>query len=704
MSDSQADRRSQKQKQTIPLRPLLGIHRDVSSTMVPAGAFTDVNGALPSDTGLIRRYGFRTVEVEFPEIVRWDYIGSFIDDNGVKITFGIGDGKFYELAGNGFTHRPNVYPNANTSDPGGTATVTVTAGSQLIEGTGTLWQDEGGFARGDKIYVDGGAESFTVDTVIDNDTIKIIEIPTTTYTDVSYYVERLMTPAADWVIQVVRLDRLLYIVTGKNTVMMYNIDDPDFIYTWWEMSIALGVITDAPDNPNFIPKCISAFKDRIWTGNIFSDADSRWYTSRISWTPILSPTIFEPETQFNDLISVGGEISCLHPLGNYLMVYFEFGVQFGRETAIPGDTFPLAFDFVETSRRGVLQPDAVCSAVGGNFFVSTDNVYYIGQDLKNVPIAEEPKELMFRSALIKTRYKIQNFFEAEGLAVAASTSEGAYEEIWAFNFSTKEWTRFDVNADYVTVFALGSRLTYGDYEDGQIYSGPTDDYGGPCNNQIWDTTRSLTDPNYFTNYEVSPYTGDDMSNGLAKNDPDGPDLTINTTMVPIYGIYDSASGIDESRLTLLTDFTDCGEIYGGSSVVSASDRFYITTGRFIHVFDAEQSLDYDGTPIPIMMETGDLDLGVPDTYKTFIKWALRLDEEAPAELAFLIETSDDSGITWYRMGTLYVYEGGKEGRCNFLHTGSATRFRLTSETESLSYTIVEMTMDVKLRGTQFGDF
>lgn len=689
---SNADRRQTTQSQTIPLRPMLGIHRDVSPTLTPVGAFFDAEGYIPLDTGLARRFGFRALDTEFPDVSRWDYLDSFINDQGVKITFGLANGIFFELGGSGFIEKPNVYPNTTT---GAYGTADVTANSRIISGTGTTWLDDTGAVRGDKITIVATGETFTIDEIIDNITIRIFEIPTITASGSDYEIQRRLTPAADWVIQVVRLDRILHIVTGKNTVMCYNLDSPSNVYTYWEMNTVIGgPALTAPTN--FIPKTIDSFKDRIWTGNIYSDTDSRWYTNRVSWTPILNPLDYQPELQYNDIVSIGGEVTALRGLNNMLMVYFEFGLQFGRETAVPGDTLPLAFDDVETARRGVLQPSAVASAVGGHFFASTDNVYFIGTNLQAVPVAENAKELLFRGELDKTRYKVGNLYESEGIYVAASTREQAYEEVWAYNFSIKEWTKFEVNADYVTVFALGSRITYADYPVGQIYSS---DPSAPCTTPDWSghVNRAGVDPNWLVGYDVQV---DDLSNGYT---PDT--LTPGVTMVPFYRWVDS--GTNEKETILLssdTPFTDCQAIFSGSSQVSAEDRFYITSGRSIYVFDVDQQTDYTGAPIMTLLETGDFDFGMPDSYKTFYKLALRLDKQARSDISFSIQASNDSGVTWYSLGSARIRQGGKEGRCNFLHTGSAARFRISSSSEVESYTITEVTVDVRKRGKQFGDF
>ena len=684
MSD-QADQRATKRSQTIPLRPLLGIHRDVSPTLIPKGAFFDVEGFLPSDTGLIRRFGFSAIDRIFPDITSWEYLNSFIDDNGGKVTFGIGGGKFWVASGDTFVNVPCEYP--NVTSPAGTTAATI-AGSRTITGVSTEWKTLGGFVKGDTIYIDGTGETLRIEQVVDDLTITAFDVAEFSSGASDYVITHELVTPADWAIQVVRLDRRLFIVTGTNTVMVYNLDHPEAVYTYWEMADIEGITLTVTTNLNFIPKTIDVFKDRIWTGNIFSDLADRWYTNRISWTPVLSSLDFQPDGQFNNLVKIGGDITCIRAMGNLLMVYFDNGAQYGRETQVPGDIFPLAFDVVETSRSGVYNPNCVASGQGGHFFVSSTNVYYLSQQLQMAPISEEVKEILYGSDVSKQGYKIGNFSESEGLFVASKAlGRESYNKLWAYNYTTREWTQFSISADYISIFSLGTRLSYSDYPENQIYGA---DPLNVCNDDTWDTTRDVT-TQFFTNYDVQ---SDDMSNGYgspALND-----------FVPIYARR--AEDALTNQILTVDDYTTCKASYGGTSSAFSEELLYITNGAPIYVFDLNAIEDYDGSDVVAMFETGDFDLGLPDTYKTYYKMAFRLDKQAPAELKFHIQSSNDSGLTWYDMGDLYIYENGKEGRCNFIHTGSAARFRVSSSTESAPYIIVEITLDVKLRGRQSGDY
>lgn len=630
----------QRRRITVPFRPLnRGIVRNISPTLTPVGAFYNADGFYPADQGLTRRDAFTTLSLTFPDIVKWQYLDSFIDDLGVKITYGIGDGVLYELAGSSFSARPCEYAAGTVTGVAGTKVITLdTAPTDTFKTIGSV-------VRGDKITITDTGEVYTVSTVTD-DIIVIFEGEiVTAFTTSAYKIERLLTPASDWTITTVRLDRYIVICTGKNPLMIYDIDKADLVRTFAEQAIADSIPGISP-NP-FIPKTIEVFNDRFWIGNVYSDDKARWYPSRISWSPILSPLALDPDALFRDEVTIGGEIGCIKSLGNLLAVYFEFGILYGRETSVPGDTLPLAFDKLETARRGVLQPGAVASARGGHFYVSTDNVYFLSEGLESTTLAEEPSEDMFRPSLLRTRYIAKNFISAQGIVIGASSKDDSIEELWLFNFSTRAWTKLSVSCDTFSSFALGSRLIYDEYPPNLLYG---DDY--------------------------TPY-------------PPPQPILPPEPLPPGYSVW---------------DFTDEGIAYGAVTVVSEEESLFITTGKNIHGLDTSSTIDYAGQQIIVLIDTGDFDFGRPDNYKTLYKLGLRIDEQAPADIVFHIQGSLDSGLTWSDLGNLTIYQGGKEGKCNFLFTGSAPRLRLTSDSEVTSYTINELTLGVKGRGKQFADY
>ena len=119
--------------------------------------------------------------------------------------------------------------------------------------------------------------------------------------------------------------------------------------------------------------------------------------------------------------------------------------------------------------------------------------------------------------------------------------------------------------------------------------------------------------------------------------------------------------------------------------------------------DASNTTDQNSAPVTCLLETGDFDFGRPDRNKTLYKVALRLYEQAPADIKFHVQGSIDSGLTWWDLSDLYIFANGKEGKSNFQFTGSAPRLKLSSNTVCTPYEIIEVTLDVKSRGRQFSD-
>ena len=676
---------NQAERVSVPIRPLQGIYQNTPQNMLPPGGFTNIDGFISSTEGLVRRAGLTELQITFPDITRWDLLSSFIDDSGVKITYGLGDGKFFYLAGSGFVEIPNYYPSIGADLA---SVITVTAGNRAITGsTETLWLTNSGVVPGDQLEV--GGEFFTVSKINSETELIVEEVPQTDYTDATYKIHRLLKPATEWALQTARLDRYVYIVTGRNTVFVFDIDDYSLILTYWEKASQKGITLESnPNQRNFIPKTMEVYRDRVWLGNIKSDETGRLYSTRISWTPILNPLDFRVERYYVDLIGMGGEISCLRILGNLLIVYLEFGLQFGRDTSVPGDTLPLAFDDIESSNRGVLQPDAVASTMDGHYYVSTDNVYYLTQDLNITAIGDPVSPLMFTPDNLNTRYKAINFTDISGIMIGSSTQDGAFDNIWVYNYLTKQWTRFGITADTLNLLAIGSSLTFQDYGDDQIFSA---DPSAPCNSGTWDTTR---DPatQFYTNIDVQV---DDVSNGY-----DAVATAIGTA-VPLYDYDDTVVG---SRTISAESYTDCQLTFQGTSAISLNNKIYTTNGNRIYMFDYTTTIDLGEGPVTILLETGGFDFNMPERYKTYYKMTVRVRFAALYELKFHLQASNNSGVTWYDLGDIIIPAGGKEGRCNFLHTGSAARFRLTSDSPTTPYTLGEMTLDVRTRGRQFGDF
>ena len=209
--------RSQRTKISVPLRPLTkGIIRNVSPTMLPIGAMYDVQGFIPSTSGLSRRGGIDHLTTIDPlDVSRYDYMDSFINDDGSKTTYTIADGKFYELAGPTFVERPCEY-RADDELPS-VATISALVDTVAVTGIDTKFASAG-LNIGDILIVDpGGAEEkeYTIDTVSTDLSLSVLELITPAFTTKSFTIKRLLYPAPEWQITVRRIDRVLYICLNQ---------------------------------------------------------------------------------------------------------------------------------------------------------------------------------------------------------------------------------------------------------------------------------------------------------------------------------------------------------------------------------------------------------------------------------------------------------------------------------------------------------
>jgi len=109
-------------------------------------------------------------------------------------------------------------------------------------------------------------------------------------------------------------------------------------------------------------------------------------------------------------------------------------------------------------------------------------------------------------------------------------------------------------------------------------------------------------------------------------------------------------------------------------------RLYFGRGGILEYFEGPGSADHDGVIPKIIMETGDIDYGLPDTVKCWTSLVLKLEKATTNDVSFTIEGSIKRGDTdtWKSLGTLVVSSGKDEGSINFRLTGDTGRFRVTS--------------------------
>ena len=115
--------------------------------------------------------------------------------------------------------------------------------------------------------------------------------------------------------------------------------------------------------------------------------------------------------------------------------------------------------------------------------------------------------------------------------------------------------------------------------------------------------------------------------------------------------------------------------------------------------------------IESVLETQDMDFGLPDTDKSVMSLGLRLmddsDSTRTTTVKFRVEGSTNRGKTWRYLGALRISADDDEDAITFRMTGPTIRFRIS--TGSVSYgttaacapwTILELTSRVRARGAE----
>jgi hypothetical protein len=131
-------------------------------------------------------------------------------------------------------------------------------------------------------------------------------------------------------------------------------------------------------------------------------------------------------------------------------------------------------------------------------------------------------------------------------------------------------------------------------------------------------------------------------------------------------------------------------------------RLYVgdTEGKVL-LYSSVGAEDPEDVSIDTLIETGDIDFEHPDENKTFLRLSLRFDEVVDSDVTFQVYSSDDSGNSWVREGTLTVGSGEQAAILDFLITAPAIRFRLTSNSVVTPYVISELVLKVVLRGMEY---
>jgi hypothetical protein len=195
---------------------------------------------------------------------------------------------------------------------------------------------------------------------------------------------------------------------------------------------------------------------------------------------------------------------------------------------------------------------------------------------------------------------------------------------------------------------------------------------------------------------------------------------VSTSMLASIGTYVAREWSDESNVMTIdgtvidkwdddetdsTSFADAGFLTWRSleSSLSLIDLF-ICSDNVVYRFDELASSDFSNTFIDVLIESGDLDLDLPDVNKCFNRLSLKIDQLATRPIRFLVYTSNRRGASddvFELQGELLINTGEDEGWINFKSYGSNFRFKLVSNTNTEPYTINEIILRGRPRGLEY---
>lgn len=130
----------------------------------------------------------------------------------------------------------------------------------------------------------------------------------------------------------------------------------------------------------------------------------------------------------------------------------------------------------------------------------------------------------------------------------------------------------------------------------------------------------------------------------------------------------------------------------------ASRRIYKTENGYVYQL-SDDGGDDAGVNVTGTFETGDMDFDLPDDDKSYYQFRLKLAERPPVNLTFTVTYSLDGGYTWSAGANIIITTEIREEKIDFIATGSHIRFRVT-ESGGVRYTVIALGIRLTKRGTE----
>ncbi len=195
----------------------------------------------------------------------------------------------------------------------------------------------------------------------------------------------------------------------------------------------------------------SFFKSWMFFGNI-KDVDGRHY-NRIIWSnPLSSMDDFSSATNFLDINNTEGEIVKLTPLGDYLMCFCSNDIYYGFSVSLPG--VPLAFNTLNMRGLGLVGPKAICSAMGGLFFVTYQSIFFMN-NLEPIEIGQPVHRVTLRNCAFPGSTQVTHDPANHRIIFAFfDTTSHTGKTMWSFEYRTKAWSQLYLLSQFVDSLLL----------------------------------------------------------------------------------------------------------------------------------------------------------------------------------------------------------------------------------------------------------
>lgn len=213
-----------------------------------------------------------------------------------------------------------------------------------------------------------------------------------------------------------------------------------------------------------IPCCVAVVNDptvglnRVWLGCTY-DATDGWKRQRIRWSALADPTDFSISTNYVDLEYISGAVRKLLQFGTTLAAYFDDAIFVGSQTNYP--LLPLDFRRVESGGMGLVGSKAVTTFVGGHFYVSQDDIYFLayGQMVPErigTPIISDVLRNCNDPRYVYTTIDPQN----TRIVFGFPTTSTRISVLYSFDYRAKCWTKETVDTTMIANPLVQTSVTW----------------------------------------------------------------------------------------------------------------------------------------------------------------------------------------------------------------------------------------------------